>query len=250
MGDAYSYKGLIAEAVSAYQTALAVDPGNRQSYLRLGSAYTAQGDVSNALDIQQRTINLWPRLGENYAKLAETYLALDDTDQAVAYYEQAIQVDPDYADAYVGLGRILYAETRDATRALELFDTALALDDQATMVYQRYLVVCRREGRDLVGEYEDQAELAPDAPASWIALGAVYEWEGRVAETITAFERAVTLAPTYKDGYRYLALLYQRDEKFGKARGAWGQYLALRPVGVAEIEAHVGFVNVQQAGEP
>lgn len=88
-------------------------------------------------------------------QLARTYLAFDDTDQAIAYYEQAIEVDPNYAGAYMGLGQLLYARTRDAARPLQLFEKALALDGQNAAAYQQYLVVCLREGRDLIGEYED-----------------------------------------------------------------------------------------------
>ncbi len=104
-------RGRYHEAVEAFETAVAREPGNVDIYNNLAMAYRRIGDEQAALD---------------------TLLA-------------AAQIDPDHAKVQENLGRVL--AQRDPARAETHFRRALALEPDAASAHDQFGALLVRQGR-------------------------------------------------------------------------------------------------------
>jgi tetratricopeptide (TPR) repeat protein len=109
----------LAEAVTEYKAALAVNPADAQAETRLG-------------DIAAKANNL---------------------DDAKAHYSKALEIQPNNADAAVGLAKV-YSSTGAPEKAAPLLEHAVQLDPTSSLAHYRLSAVYRQLGRTSDAQHE------------------------------------------------------------------------------------------------
>jgi TolB-like protein/cytochrome c-type biogenesis protein CcmH/NrfG len=160
----------------------------------------------------------------------------EDNLEAQQFFRGAIALDPDLAQAYGFLSysmilRMLYfdAEPREEQlkEALTIAKKGVALDGQDALVrftYGRALLVQRAYG-DALAELEEALRLNPALPVVYCGLADSLAYEGRFAEAMPYFEKAISLSPHDPQRwafYSYGALAYLFAGEFEEAqKWAW-----------------------------
>ena len=98
--------GDIASAISDYQAALRVDPGNFYAHFDLGTISQQRGDTANAALQYQDALKTNPTFGPALYNLGVLETPTDPT-AAISYFEQDLRVEPDNASANFDLGILL-----------------------------------------------------------------------------------------------------------------------------------------------
>ena len=138
--------------------------------------------------------------------------------EAQRLFRRAIELDPELAQAYgflsyaIVLSMIYYDAEPDAARLSEA--TAIArkgveLDDRDALVrfmYGRALLVQGAYGEAL-GELEVALEMNPNLAVVHCGVGDSLAYDGRIAESISYFQTAITLSP--HDPFRWAFLSYR-----------------------------------------
>lgn len=124
--DALAGEGRHAEAVAAYDAALAADPANGAAHANRGTALQALGRLDEALAAQERAVALLPRSPPAQFCRANALRALGRGGEAVAAYDAALALDPNYAAAWTNRGNTLLDMGR-AGEAAQSHDRAVAL---------------------------------------------------------------------------------------------------------------------------
>ena len=114
--------------------------------------------------------------------------------RAIALYEEILKVDPDYAPGYINLGTIHF-HLKQFVRAEELYRTATQKDSGYVLAF--------------------------------FDLGNVLDELERPDESITAYQRALELAPKYADAHYNLALAFERKGERRAALRHWQAYARL-----------------------
>lgn len=135
--------------------------------------------------------------------------AAEATDPATARaaYERALAGRPDFADAHNNLGRVLHALHDDAvtTSAANPGRTNDRTADDAAAIASSPTA--------LLAAAESHYRLAicgnPTVALYWFNLGVSVEDQGRVAEAISAYERALEIDQTLADAHFNLARLFE-----------------------------------------
>jgi arylsulfatase A-like enzyme/Flp pilus assembly protein TadD len=111
MGVAYWNKGDLANAVTAYERALALDPKYAAVLANLGTAQTALAMrdkdpalLRKAMDLFKRALESDPRDASALNGLGAAYRLLGDVDAAISCFEQALAVQPGHKFALYNLG--------------------------------------------------------------------------------------------------------------------------------------------------
>jgi len=133
-----------AEAVEAFQKAIAADPSFSWPYNNIGLLYLNQNDDEQALAWFTKAVEVNPnhlRAVHNQGRAAHK---LKRYDQAAASYSRTIAMDPAYAEAHANLGRVLIEAGRRLEGYREL-QVAVSLDPSLEQE-QRFLNA--RFGRD------------------------------------------------------------------------------------------------------
>ncbi|HEX8130816.1 MAG TPA: tetratricopeptide repeat protein [Pyrinomonadaceae bacterium] len=153
-----------------------------------------------AAELYRRALTLRPRFAEAHVGLARVLLDLNDYEGALDEVEEARASRPGLAEASAIEGRILRASSQN---------------EQAVAAYVRAI----REARGF-------------QPEAHTGLGIIYEEEGKYEEAAAAFRKAIAqLSDTEPVLYELLGRVYERLEKYKEAVAAYEKYLALAPNG-------------------
>jgi tetratricopeptide (TPR) repeat protein len=122
-----SERATYAEAIEAYECAIAAVPDFADALCNLGSVYFNQGRRGPARECFERTIGLDPRHLEASLNLATLEEELGRDAAALRHYRVALEADPLHADTHVSIA-LLYEKLRARGRALDHWRRYLQLD--------------------------------------------------------------------------------------------------------------------------
>lgn len=236
IGRVHYYTGPVHESIAAYERAIALDPHYIDPVYGLGILYSAQlGDYTNAVAAFQRGLAHNPDDAFLTASLGSTYARMGRFDEAITTLQQVIVQDPNHSFAYSWLS-ILFLH-------LKRYDEAI--------------LACQRE-----------IEIE-DAHSPRRLLGYIYTWRGDYDEAIVQLERSIALEPEDYEARGALAKVYrlagrqqdaaeqyaianamaQRDNEYGQAcfaavTGDVDQALALLEIGLAKGQLQPGWARI------
>jgi adenylate cyclase len=155
----------------------------------------------------------------------------DTITEAINLYRQAIELDPEFARAYGAM--------------------AIQMTRQVYSGFADNPAQTRAQALDLALK---GASLNPESPQVQWALGYVYLYRDEFDNSIAALERAVTLSPSYADGYAMLALIRNNLGQSEEAIRLIRKGMELNPFYSWDYlynlgRAHYGLGNYQQAAD-
>lgn len=184
-------------AVDDFRGALELEPANAEAWMQLGIAYEAMNDrAADAAAAFQRAVELQPLYYAPHLQFGLLYYRRADYAEAEKQFLRVTQLAPELAQGFSNLGGV-YVDMRrfpEAERAL---------------------------GRSL--------QLA-ESRAAIMNLGAALAYEGRDAEALVRYERALAIGPPSYPLFLNLGDSYRRTGQPNKALHAYtaGQELAER----------------------
>lgn len=166
--------------------------------IELAWRFLQGGDTRNAgrdfEGLLKRNPQLYPaRAGEAYVALAR-----GDHDHALTAFDDALRAAPHYVPALVGKGQTLLALKRDVD-AVAAFEAALVADGSLADVRRRVEVLRFRTVEQVIEAARSTASA------------------GRLDQSRTAYERAITLSPDSAFLYRELAAVERRQGNADRA---------------------------------
>ena len=182
-------------ALGAAHQAESLDPTLPEVHTALGSAYKATGKTAEAIAELKRALELAPNSDEGCRRLASAYMDAGDTQKALEMYGKAIDLNPYYWQNH-NLLAVAYLRLAQYGKA--------------------------------AAEFGRVTQLRPDLATGYTNLGIAYYREGRWDECIQAFEKSVTLSPSFF-AYNNLAVVYNNRARFSDALRVAGQAIALNP---------------------
>jgi len=125
-GWAYLHLKEYEQAMSDFNSALALKPDYAWVYGSRGLAYHLLKDYQRAIADFDRAIELNPKYAWAYEQQGSVYRNLRNYQRALEDYDHAVELDPNYVWAYLDRG-ITYRLLKDYEQALAEFDRALEL---------------------------------------------------------------------------------------------------------------------------
>lgn len=212
--------GRLSTALSFYQKAYALEPGNAELYLNLGmiackldmldaaekflrlhnqmtpgslagisnlaGVLRDQQKFADSIELLRAAIYSWPDSAELWNSLGTTLLESGDPQQAMTFYHEALRIQPDFARAHHNLAFCLDL-TGDMDSAITHFRTALSLKpspvDEVTMEHGLSLALLS-EGRLEEGWKLYESRLSPLYKSCVHFNVAAPRWSGESVDAI------------------------------------------------------------------
>lgn len=229
-GRALRRSGQLAEAVVAYDQALALRPDSPEAHFNRANALQALDRHADAVAAYDGLLAQTPDDIEALNNRAVSLAALAQHADALASCDAALARRPAYAEALNNRGNALAALGR-REEALASFDRALALrPDRAPMWSSRGRVL-QEAGRveEALASFESALRLRPGDVDSLCDLGDALQSLGRDADALARFDEALAVdprsVPALTNRGNVLAALGRHDEALASFR----QALALSP---------------------
>lgn len=175
LGVVFYQKGLIEEAIAAFERALELDPLMQVAQRNLQVAYFHTGYYERLLAELRDRLQADPGDAGARRRLARAYLHTGNIPAAIAEWRWLLARSPGELELYLKLAHAEY-QRGDADAALSYLERA--------------------------------REQAPDDPQVHLRRGEIYYRQGRSAEARVALERAVALDPKSAEAHHLLAFVY------------------------------------------
>jgi tetratricopeptide (TPR) repeat protein/TolB-like protein len=183
------------KALGAAHQAESLAPNLPEVHTSLGSAYKATGKTAEAIAELKRALELAPNSDEGCRRLASTYMDAGDIQKALEMYTKAIDLNPYYWQNHNQLG-VAYLK--------------LARLDKAVFEFGRV------------------TQLEPDRATGYTNLGVAYYQSGKWNECIQAFEKSITLSPSFF-AHNNLAVVYNNVGRYPEAVRAASKAVEISP---------------------
>ncbi len=187
LGSAQLAVGSYNKAIDCFTHALEFAPNSKDSYYGLGQAHAGLGDKTKAAEAMQQFAKLANSSSQSTTIEAQ---AFEDRDQAAHVAAQAYL---DSALVYKTAGDLPAAQAR-ILKALRLQPNVVAWLEELQRVLQ--LQGLRLQAAD-VGER--LVSLLPKDVRHWLTLGSLYAELEQPEPAITAFRKAIELAPDHPE---------------------------------------------------
>jgi adenylate cyclase len=194
-------------AIDYFQQALAKDPNDALAYAGLSDSYSSlvfplgaavpREAMSKAKEAALHALAIDNALGEAHASLAYLTFFYDwDWPAAEREFKQAIELNPNNADTHhwyshylMGQGRIEESLTQ-SKRALELSPFDILFN-----VHLAWHYLYARQYDQALDQIQKTVEMDENFAQCYPWLGLILEQQGRYAEAIAAFQKAISLFP-------------------------------------------------------
>ncbi|MDE0053288.1 MAG: sulfotransferase [Gammaproteobacteria bacterium] len=176
LGDVYLSAQLFADAAELYEGTLSILPDNAVLHRHLGAVLHRMGQTQKAIDCLERAIELRPDYAKARIDLALVYRQLERTVEALHQIQESILFMPDDVDAHISLALTLRQEGRMAYAARHL-SQFLAIQPVCGAAYYHLSMI--RPPLDLIPRIrrllDDPALPEDDAMYCHFALGNVLD---------------------------------------------------------------------------
>lgn len=247
LGDIYLASGRDVErAIKLYREAIAADENHAGAHYALGVALTRKGDAAGARTEFQRAAALSPGNPLPALGLAEMFAASGDLKQAEQYAREAVKIQPGMLQGRLVLGQVLEAGGR-YDEAMQQYREMVAQHPKLAAPYFHVGALLHRRG-DLVGaaaEYGKALKIDPEFAPALNNLAAIELTHNKAPAKAEALARRAVAAAPNNAAYRdTLAETLAARGEFAKALAEQQEAVRLEP-GNATYLAHAGTLQAR-----
>jgi len=212
------------------EAAIAASPESPKPYLDYAEFLATAGDESGATVILERGRLAADTSVELLVALGKAYQREQSWSRAETAVREALVIDDSHAGAHVLLGEIYFALDWPQS-GLDCYRRAITADPAAVLPRVRLVGGLLDVGE--VGEAEDRCLQFigedPDAAELWLALGRVFEKQGKHREAFTTYGQVLTIDPANGQAFARQGKLFCEFGQYDSAEVACRRALELEP---------------------
>jgi tetratricopeptide (TPR) repeat protein len=278
-GNRFAEVGEHAQAIAAYEQAIALDSRCIEAYCGRGNARRFQGDYSSSWSDFDKAIQLAPQHGVGYigrglatrAQMSESIEAmadfrqgkqlLDSPQTAIEYamrgmaqlqladpraamsdYTKAIELNPRLVLAYNNRGN-LKQQFNDWEGAIADYTSVLAINPRSATAYNNRAVVYNDLGRSLeaIADYTRAIELDGTFAGAYSNRGNTYSYLDRYSEAVADYSSAIELQPDFDITYLNRANMYRVQGQFTLSLADFDRAILLQTAATSELNPNLAF---------
>jgi predicted O-linked N-acetylglucosamine transferase (SPINDLY family) len=217
-------------SIKAFETALRHDPALAGAHYNLGNVFARQQRYEEACSAYQEALSLQPGFVDADAALGSALGELGKLEGAVLHLRRALQAQPGLAQVYGNLGGVLIKQGQLA-EAEACFRRALELDPNLTELYFQLGIACELQGlrKTAIDAYRMMLRSHPDHGQTHCLLGIQLQLCGQLLESIECYRRVLEMAPRDPTAHINLGLVYQLLGRLDEAAATWRRALEFDP---------------------
>ncbi len=216
-------KGQIDDAISAFNKAIELNPGNSVAYFSRGITYFKQGKNENAISDYNKAIEISPEFVAAYQNRGILYRSIGKYKKAISDYDKAIELNPENAATYNMRGIANYMKGQ-INIAIADYNKAIRINPEFAAPYQNRGYFYHRKGKyaKAISNYDKAIEFNPENANAYILRGHCYYYMGDYTRALSDYDKAVELNPesAVPKNYRDLAHVRSSSSRHRYYRGS------------------------------
>ncbi len=250
-GNSHYWQEQKKEAISAYQSALSIEPNLSAAHYNLGIIYGEEGrldeaviSLQNALALKldksisslQSTMELSPDFAAAHNNLGISYYNQGKIDEAIAEYKVALGLNPNFAEAHNNLGLVYRAQGK-IEEAIAEYKRAIEIKSYFAEAYNNLGLAYYGKGmlKEAIAQYQKALKFKPYFAAAHSNLGIAYYDKGWLDEAIAQYQKALKFDSNSAEIHYNLGVAYRAKDKLDETIEELSKAIALKP---DLVEAH------------
>ena len=192
LGDFRASKGDYNAAIELYKKAIAKNPHNSESFVKIARAYNAIGDRRTAFDRFAKAVELNRNDYKSYYEIGIIFNELNKKADAQVVLDNALRIKPDYTPASELLALVLCAQNK-YDEAIHVYEDAIKYNpDNYQLHYSLGIVRTElRDFNDALESYKKAILLKPDLYEAYFSMGQIYLLKGELDEAEKYFKESI-----------------------------------------------------------
>ncbi|WP_158299018.1 tetratricopeptide repeat protein [Sphingomonas psychrotolerans] len=243
-GATFLGKGKAANALRAFDDAIAINPGSAEAFCCRGNALADLGQLAEAVASYDRAIALDPRLSEAHDFRGAAFALAGEFELALQSVERALLIAPDNFNARNNRANLL-REVGRFDEALAEFDLLIAREPAFAAAYSmraRTLAALSRH-EEALHSFEKTLALDPHNAEALCNRGTALNFLDRPEEAVEAFEQALALDPGHAEILGNLGAALARVGRLDAAESCFRRCLAGEPGHVDALLGLAGLIS-------
>jgi tetratricopeptide (TPR) repeat protein len=239
--------GRLPEAVTEYEAALRIKPGDADVHYNLGNALAEiPGSLPAAIAEYREALRIDPSYTKAHINLGNALAKMPGGfPEAAAQYQAVFRLEPANADAHFNLGNLLAAAPGRSAGAIAEYRAAIAADpDKAEAHYNlaNLLAIQRGNLAEAAAEYEAVLRLEPaNADAHYNLANLLASQPDTLPRAIAEYRAAIAADPRKVQAHNNLGSIFSQIP--GRLPDAMAEYEAALQIDPANAEAHYNLGN-------
>jgi len=238
-------------ATQEYLDSMLSRPDQWHSHYNLGNYYLVRNEFGQAVSAYETALGMEPKAVMAMVNKSMAYARMGDTQNAHETLKKALKAVPDSAVVNFNLA-LVEAQENDLQAAEKHLRAALKADLQMGEAAYNLCVILSRDRLDEAIDYCRKAvEIRPDQPRYAYTLGFYQQQNGDMKGASEVLERLLSTYPIYADGYLLLGAIYEKQGKRAQAVKTYNR--GLTPKNVPEryrILLKLRLENLKSDGGP
>lgn len=204
--------GKFSDVIEKAQSFLTDFPNSFGAFNILGAANLGLRHLDAAISAYQSAILLNPKLSMAYNNIGTALKLKKNFDEAAAYFTKALEINPNYFEAYNNLGNLLL-ETLKFAEASEAYRQALLINPQYFNAQLNLGLALQKSGHngDAIEAYRRARVLDPSNLNTIFQIGYILQQNGRFEEAIEAYQDVLKVNPSIADAFNAIGRVYEKQ---------------------------------------
>ncbi len=203
--------GNYVEAEKQLQTAIGLDPENKDAYYYLGATYYRTDRYDLAEENFNKALELDPTHFQTLMMMNEMYEKNGENLKRIAVMEKIAAINDDEG-LWLAIGN-LYAEANNLEKAQNAFESALTIDADNALVKTRlaFLLYDQQRFVEAIPYLESAYDSYPENDLISRRLAVAYQRSGRMDQAIARYEALIESNPKNVQAYLNVVSLYRNQ---------------------------------------
>lgn len=202
------------EAVSCFNKAIELDPGNYKAYTGLADVYNARGEYEDALICANKAMELNPKHIYTYIVKSYVYINMGKRDEAFQSISKALSLQPNSTDAQRAMGS-WYETGGEYDKAIRSYQKAYEIDPQNHRAVNKigWVYLIKNEFEECLHYQQKSLQIKPDYVEALYASAICYYYLDQPEKSINLLEKIVNKYPDYIEAYWMIATCLKDQKK-------------------------------------
>lgn len=223
-------------AITHLKTAAILNSSDASIFCNLGLAYSADGNHADAVKAYRQSLRLNPDLVDANYQLAIAYKIMGNISEASKQYRVLIEKSPDYMPAYNNLGNLL-ADNGRPDEAIRVLQQACASPQADHIVFYNLANVFHTERRheEAIEYYRESIRRQKDFSQAYLNIAHIHELENRPDKELAVYRHLEEVCPDLPELHDRLGSVFTRQGEYSAAISAYDKALSLAPGSINTI---------------
>jgi tetratricopeptide (TPR) repeat protein len=232
-GNARRYQGDYTGSWEDFNLAVQLDPSHGVAYIgrALATCFGHQPDANASADFQQgQNLLIQPQNAIAYVMRGTAKAQLHDNRGAIEDYTRAIELNPRLVLAYNNRGN-LRQHFGDADGAISDFSSVLTINPHSPIAYNNRAIIYTQTGQfsAAIADYQKAIELQPEFVSVYNNQGNAYCQMGEYPNALEHYTKAIILDPNFAVAYGNRANIHRIQGNLVAALADYDRAIGIDP---------------------